>query len=120
MDDSVEAILLVQTGLDEAYSVPLREGMITMGRGPLCEIVVEEPGVSRQHAGIRGDSEGFWIADLDSHNGTYVNGEHLGSEPRRLRANDLIELGGVTMPLRWVFMDSEATVEMPRLGASGA
>ena len=114
-----EAILLVQGGVDEEQSVPLRQGMLTIGRGALCEIVVDEPGVSRQHAAIRGDSEGFWIADLGSHNGTYVNSEVIGSEPLQLWNNDRIQLGGSTTPVSWVFMESQATVAMPRITPSG-
>jgi pSer/pThr/pTyr-binding forkhead associated (FHA) protein len=40
--------------------------MTMMGRATLNDVVLEEPGVSRQHAGIRGDAEGYWIADLGS------------------------------------------------------
>jgi pSer/pThr/pTyr-binding forkhead associated (FHA) protein len=84
-----------------------------MGRAALNDLVLDQPGVSRQHAGIRGDSEGYWIADLGSRNGTFVNGERLKSEPRLLRNFDRIELGGTNTPVSWVFMESQATIEMP-------
>ena len=84
-----------------------------MGRAPLNDIVLDEPGVSRQHAGIRGDSEGYWIADLGSRNGTFVNGERVDVGPRRLRNFDRIALGGVNTPVHWVFMESQATISIP-------
>ena len=85
-----------------------------LGRAPLNDIVVDEPGISRQHAGIRGDNEGYWIADLGSRNGSFVNGTKIGGEPRRLHNFDRIELGGTNSPVHWVFMESQATLEIPR------
>ena len=85
-----------------------------MGRAALNDVVLEEPGVSRQHAGIRGDAEGFWIADLGSRNGTYINGERLGADPTRLRNFDRIELGGTDTTVHWIFMESQSTIDVPR------
>ncbi len=109
-----EAILMVRGGADEGASIPLSVGMTMMGRAALNDIVLEEPGVSRQHAGIRGDSEGFWIADLGSRNGTYVNGESIGADPQRLENFDRIEFGGTSTRVHWIFMESQATISVPR------
>ena len=108
-----EAILLVRGGPNEGSSIPLSEGMTMIGRAPLNDIVLEEPGVSRQHAGIRGDSEGYWLADLGSRNGTFVNGKPVGADPIRLRNFDRIELGGTATRVHWIFMESQATIDMP-------
>ena len=83
-----------------------------MGRAALNDVVLEEPGVSRQHAGIRGDAEGYWIADLGSRNGTYVNSERLGADPRRLRNFDRIDLGGTDTTVHWIFMESQSTIDV--------
>jgi len=49
----------------------------TIGRDPACELVLEDEHLSRQHCRISRDACGEWqIEDLDSHNGTSVNG-HL-------------------------------------------
>ena len=109
-----EAVLLVRGGPSEGQTIPIGKGMVILGRSALNDLVLDEPGVSRQHAGIRGDAEGFWIADLGSRNGTFVNGERIGEEPRRLRNMDRIELGGTDARSHWVFMQSQATIEMPR------
>ena len=74
-----------------------------------------KPGVSCQHAGIRGGRDGYWIADLGSRNGTFINGEKIAIEPRRLKNFDRIELGGTNTVVHRVFMESQATVEIPRL-----
>lgn len=109
-----EATLLVQGGSENGNSIPLSGAMVVLGRAPLNDVVVDERGVSRQHAGIRGDLEGFWIADLGSRNGTFVNGEKVGAEPRLLRNFDRIELGGIDMAVHWIFMESQSTIDMPR------
>ena len=109
-----EAILMVRGGPDEGNSIPLSGGMVMIGRAPLNDIVLEQPGVSRQHAGIRGDSEGYWVADLGSRNGTYVNGEMLSAEPRKLKNFDRIELGGSNVPVHYVYMESQSTMDLPR------
>ena len=99
---------------EEIIPFQASKGMVILGRSALNDLLLDEPGVSRQHAGIRGDAEGFWIADLGSRNGTFVNGERFGEEPRRLRNMDRIELGGTDARSHWVFMQSQATIEMPR------
>ena len=83
-----DAVLMVQGGTDEGNSINLPKGMLVMGRGPLNDVVLGDTAVSRQHAGIKGDSEGYWIADLGSQNGTFVNGERLDADPRRLQNFD--------------------------------
>ena len=113
-----EGILLVRGGAEEGNSIALRAGMIMIGRAPLNDIVLEQPDVSRQHAAIRGDPEGYWLADLGSRNGTFVNGENVGADPRRLSNFDRIELGGTNTAVHWVFMESQATVDIPRPGTT--
>ena len=101
-----KAVLLVRGGPNDGATVALAEGMATMGRLVINDIMVDEPGVSREHAGVGGDSEGYWIKDLGSRNGTFVNGERVGAEPRRLRNMDRIELAGIKTRVHWVFVGS--------------
>ena len=107
------AILMVRGGPEGGKSIALAERMMMVGRSPGNDIVVDHPGVSRRHASIRGDSHGYWIADWGSHNGTLVNGESVGTEPRRLLNFDRIDLGGTSTPFHWVFMESQSTVDLP-------
>jgi pSer/pThr/pTyr-binding forkhead associated (FHA) protein len=66
----------------------------TMGRAPGQAVVVKRAGVSRQHARITWDGAAFWIEDLQSRNGTYVNGLAVPrSGKERLRHLDVIRLG---------------------------
>lgn len=51
--------------------------LIAIGRDASCEIVVENIGASRRHATIEKTPEGYILADLKSHNGTFVGGEKI-------------------------------------------
>ena len=67
-------------------------GGATLGRSRECDVVVDDPNVSRQHAEIR-PSGGSWIVrDLGSTNGIKVNGRRVQG-PQSLRPGDVIELG---------------------------
>jgi hypothetical protein len=46
----------------------------TIGRGPECDLVLEEAQMSRQHACIESTGSGIFLRDLGSQNGTFVNG----------------------------------------------
>src|SRR5262245_3144561 len=51
--------------------------LIAIGRDATCDIVVENIGASRRHATIEKTPEGYVLADLKSHNGTFVGGEKV-------------------------------------------
>lgn len=63
-----------------------------IGRSNDATIRVTDGGVSRQHATIRRDGNLFWLADLGSANGSYVNDVAI-STARALRHGDRIQLG---------------------------
>ena len=75
--------------------VPLR-GRCFLGRSPSCEVVLPDARVSRQHALVQGqDAREFWLIDLGSANGTYLNGRRV-SQPCRLSDGDGIGIAGFT------------------------
>ena len=45
-----------------------------IGRNPSCDLVLADPTVSRRHAELRRDGDGWVLADLHSSNGTWLNG----------------------------------------------
>jgi pSer/pThr/pTyr-binding forkhead associated (FHA) protein len=75
---------------------PLPARGATIGRSRACDIVVDDAGVSRQHAAIRPEGERWLVEDLGSTNGTTLNGASLG-RPRVLSNGDEIELGSTTL-----------------------
>lgn len=72
--------------------VPLVRDEYTVGRRDGHTIRLTERNVSRDHARLKKDSEGYLIEDLGSYNGVFVNGHRL-VEAQRLNAGDLILIG---------------------------
>ncbi len=105
------SILWVKGGPNDGSSINLGDGLTLMGRAETNNIVVDEPNVSRQHAGIRSTDSGFWIEDMNSRNGTFVNGEEVEGEGVRLYDNDKIELGG-SSDVHWIYREKGATVQI--------
>ncbi|MBS1249761.1 MAG: Oxoglutarate dehydrogenase inhibitor [Chloroflexi bacterium] len=71
------------------------EGETTIiGRHPSAGIPLPLLAISRQHAQITNTPQGYFIEDLGSRNGTFVNGEPVGEVPQPLSAGDEIVLGG--------------------------
>jgi predicted component of type VI protein secretion system len=79
-----------------------------IGSEPPADLVVPLSRVSSQHARITRDERGYAIHDLDSRNGTFVNGKPIGAESQQLKDGDQIGLGG-TIALR--FHDSGADTQ---------
>jgi len=71
--------------------VPLADEVV-LGRDPGCAVRLFADDVSRRHARIHGDGEGHLLVDLDSTNGTWVNGSVV--RLHRLRAGDRVRVGG--------------------------
>ena len=82
----------------EFYPLPV-DGSVILGRDPVCQIVLDSrsyKGVSRQHAQIspllKPEGATWQVCDLNSSNGTYVNGCRIQGE-ERLHEGDRISLG---------------------------
>jgi predicted component of type VI protein secretion system len=60
----------------------LEKDRIRVGRDPGCDVVIDNPSVSREHAVFRQDGEGWWVQDLGSANGTFLAGEPIGAAQR--------------------------------------
>jgi pSer/pThr/pTyr-binding forkhead associated (FHA) protein len=94
--DRVRSVSTVQPGAVFA----VHDGT-TIGRGPDVGIDIEHPAISRHHAAFQVKDETLTITDLDSLNGTLVNGQRLaGREPMALAPNDIIEVGSPEIQLQ--------------------
>ncbi len=75
-------------------------GNCSLGRASANEIVLASEKVSRRHAIIHVQDDGeFWLIDLGSSNGTYLNNRRV-HQPMRLCDQDSIALGGETFTFR--------------------
>jgi pSer/pThr/pTyr-binding forkhead associated (FHA) protein len=88
----VAATLTVHRGPGAGRSFSIEAPAITIGRHGQCDLQVNDTWVSRQHARITWGGAGYLLEDLDTVNGTYVNGERI-SGPRALRSGDVLQLG---------------------------
>ena len=70
-----------------------------VGSSPDCDVVVDQPTVSGRHCRVTRDGAGYSIEDLNSTNGTFVNGVALAA-PRAVTRSDAVTLG-LTTPLPW-------------------
>lgn len=75
---------------------PLRLGETILGRSPYCTVVIPDGEVSRTHATVRLTAGGPEIQDLNSSNGTRVNGECI-DEPCLLKEGDLVGIGAAQL-----------------------
>ena len=68
------------------------DGPVTFGRGAGADVVVTDGSMSRNHARIVVEGDGWAIEDLGARNGTYVNGERV-QERRAIAPGDVIKMG---------------------------
>jgi hypothetical protein len=88
------AKLIVTGGLERGREEPLSGVTLVLGRGSACDIVFADAQVSRRHAELHLAGEQWTVRDLQSINGTFVNGRQLGpNESHPLRPGDQLKLG---------------------------
>jgi pSer/pThr/pTyr-binding forkhead associated (FHA) protein len=72
------------------FTAPLQPGGTTIGRAGTNDVVIDNPGISGHHAVIERDGDTFYLKDINSTNGVYLNGRRISRE--RLRYGDEITL----------------------------
>lgn len=85
------AVLQTRKGINPGQMFPLERESTVLGRHPDCDIVLEVGAVSRQHARIIKIDGSFYVEDLHSRNGTFVNDECIEGR-RRLAENDEVRI----------------------------
>lgn len=103
--DAERPILIIQDENQPAQHWSMSKDSLTLGRGEECDIVLAERQVSRQHIRIYTENDLYYIQDLDSKNGTWVNGQQLKGN-RELRDGDEVH---VALAVRIRFIGSGAT-----------
>jgi putative nucleotidyltransferase with HDIG domain len=71
------------------------DNLLRVGRFDTSEIVLDDESVSRRHAEIRHTETGWWVRDLNSKTGTYVNGVRLTKEGCQLHSRDVVQFGKI-------------------------
>ena len=72
----LEVILTYPTD-EGSREIALEDGKLSFGRGSEADYRFDDDGLSRLHATIHREGENVWIADENSTNGSFVNGEKV-------------------------------------------
>jgi len=100
-------VLVAQTGPLNGQRWPVN-GPIVVGREAICDIVISDRQVSRQHARLILTGTTILLEDLNSKNGTHHNGKPLhGSVP--LQDGDVVQ---IALAQQFIFLNSDATVPL--------
>lgn len=75
----------------EGEVIALAADVLTIGRSPHSDVFLDDVTVSRHHARVIQDVNGFQVEDLNSLNGTYVNRKRI--ERHRLADGDELQIG---------------------------
>ncbi|MBM80552.1 MAG: stage II sporulation protein E [Planctomycetaceae bacterium] len=111
-------LIVLQGG--QATAHPITEEDTIIGRHPACGLQLHSNTVSRRHAHVFREEDGYYLEDLGSGNGTFINGKQI-AEKTRLKHQDRIKLG--PMLLRFESEDAPESAAagspMPRSSSPG-
>jgi hypothetical protein len=106
-------VLIMQSGPMQGRRWPIPEAGVTVGRDESCDIMIADRQVSRHHFRVYRKNRAAFIEDLQSKNGTWVNGNPIQNE-RELRDGDLIQ---IAFSLQMMYLASESTMPLQFDGA---
>ncbi|MFY0569245.1 FHA domain-containing protein [Archangium lansingense] len=93
------AFLYVERGPGVGQLLPVKQGVLVLGRASTSDLRLQHPSISRRHAQLTRRGDRLTLKDLGSQNGTYVNRARLTSEVE-LRSGDELALGNAILQLR--------------------
>lgn len=80
---------------NELYRCGFDESEVLIGRGADCQVLLENAGVSRNHAKIVREQDALKVVDLLSGNGTFINGQQV--KQAMIGSGDTIRIGKFTL-----------------------
>ena len=87
--------LVFASGPLAGSEVALEKPRLTLGRGPGCDVKVDDASISHQHAALELGTNGYRVRDLGSTNGVHVNGARMALA--ELKHGDKIKLGEIEL-----------------------
>lgn len=100
------AFLYVERGPGQGQLMEVKQGAVVVGRASVADLRLQHPSISRRHAQVRRVGEQFWVKDLGSQNGTFVNKQRIASEVE-VRPGDLLAIGNALLKLRGPLQKNE-------------
>lgn len=105
------ARLYITTGPDKGQSFELKGNITSIGRSPDNDIRIEDKSVSRKHAKITRRSDSYFIKDLNSKNGTFIDGQRMRvGDECELREGCGVSLGNVGVYFSTTTSEEESAV----------
>ncbi len=101
------AFLYVERGPGAGQLVQLKPGPLVIGRASVSDLRLQHPSISRRHAQFKRIGEQFFVKDLGSQNGTFVNKDKIETEIE-VFPGDLIAMGNALLKLRGPLAKGEA------------
>ena len=99
MDIPGKIVTLEVEGAEKPIQVEVKKS-IMVGRSDICDVYLDDVQMSRQHFVLYEEGNGFAIEDLQTTNGTYLNGKKMiGKET--LNQNDVIQAGKMKIKIYW-------------------
>ncbi|HZS05361.1 MAG TPA: FHA domain-containing protein [Blastocatellia bacterium] len=86
---------IVVKGLEDGVTQPFNESSITIGRRADCHVVLDADNISRAHSSVSRRDDGYYVTDLGSSNGTYLNEQRI--ESAQLKDGDRLRIGNYTL-----------------------
>lgn len=106
-DDKPVLIILEGEQTGQRWTIDGDEFLI--GRGAHCQLILPERQVSREHIRIYREGDRYFLSDLSSKNGTWVNGEQVKGTTVELRDGDEVS---IALAVRMTYVASEATAPL--------
>lgn len=113
-DEKGQDILVVRWMGGDTQRYPLDKTEISIGRAPGSDVVINHPAVSGHHLTLTHSPDGMTITDLNSTNGTQLNGQRIQpGAPHPVRFGDVLRIGDLTG--NWVSLVLQSALgEAPR------
>jgi pSer/pThr/pTyr-binding forkhead associated (FHA) protein len=108
MQPTPAPLLVIRRQDSSVTQLEWNKPVLTLGRDGANDIIIDHPLASRRHARLERDESGYFVHDLDSTNGTYVNGDRIEGV-HMLRNQDKVWVADTEI----IFNDPEATQKGP-------
>ncbi|MDB5311638.1 MAG: hypothetical protein JWO38_5840 [Gemmataceae bacterium] len=96
----MRVVLVVAEGVHRGREIVAAGPRFIVGRDPDCQLRAKSAAVSKHHFDLTFESDGVWVTDLRSTNGTTVNGMVLGEESVELFDGDRLQAGPLSFVVR--------------------